>query len=124
MLIEPANLRVAQQEDPAQHELGDALRMRLGIRERERRAPRSAEHLPAGDGQMVAQPFDVGDEVPCGVGVERGVGLTLAAASLIEVDDAVPLGWKKRRCFGSDPPPGPPWRKITGLPLGLPLSSK
>ena len=23
-------------------------------------------------------------------------------------------GWKKRRCFGSEPPPGPPCRKITG----------
>ena len=33
-------------------------------------------------------------------------------------------GWKNRRCFGSEPPPGPPWRKITGLPPGLPLSSK
>ena len=33
-------------------------------------------------------------------------------------------GWKKRRTFGSDPPPGPPWRNTTGFPSGLPLSSK
>ena len=33
-------------------------------------------------------------------------------------------GSKKRRSFGSVPPPGPPWRKTTGLPFGLPLSSK
>ena len=33
-------------------------------------------------------------------------------------------GWKKRRIFGSVPPPGPPWTKTTGFPFGLPHSSK
>ena len=34
----------AQQEDAAQHQLGDALRVRLRVREREGGAPRAAEH--------------------------------------------------------------------------------
>src|SRR5690606_42013282 len=32
------------------------------------------------------------------------------------------LNW--RRCFGLDPPPGPPWRNTTGLPSGLPDNSQ
>ena len=40
-LVEPVELGLAQQEDPAQHELGDAGGMRLRIGEGERASPRS-----------------------------------------------------------------------------------
>ena len=42
-----------------------------GIGQRQRRAPRAAEQLPAGDAQVRAQPLHVGDEVPGRVGFER-----------------------------------------------------
>ena len=32
-------------------------------------------------------------------------------------------GFQKRRMFSLQPPPGPPWRKTTGLPFGSPHSS-
>ena len=68
-----------------------ALRMLLRIGERERRAPRAAEHLPAFDPEMLAQRFDVGDQVPRGVVHEARGGPALAAAALIEQHDAVAL---------------------------------
>ena len=68
--------------------------------------------------------LDVGDEVPGSGGFEGRVGRALPAAALIEVHDSVFSGWKNRRCLGSEPPPGPPCTKTTGLPDGLPLSSK
>ena len=47
LLIKPANLLRATQEDSAQDELAHALRVRLGVSQRERAAPRAAEDLPA-----------------------------------------------------------------------------
>ena len=89
VLVEPVELPAAQQEDAAQHELGHALRVRLGVGERERRAPRAAEHLPALDAEVLAQRLDVGDEVPGRVVVEARVRRALAAAALVEQHDAV-----------------------------------
>ncbi len=43
---EPVELRGSREEDAAQHESETALRMRLGVRERQRRAPRAAEQQP------------------------------------------------------------------------------
>src|SRR6185369_8016240 len=55
LLVEPVDLALAQQEDAAQHELGDAVGMLLRVRERERRAPRAAEDLPLRDGEVRAE---------------------------------------------------------------------
>ncbi len=60
-----------------------------GVGDAEGAAPRAAEHLPAVDAEVLAQALDVGDEVPGGVVVERGERLALAAAALVEQDDAV-----------------------------------
>src|SRR5262249_36159892 len=91
-LIEPADLGVAQEEDAPQDELGNALRMRFGVRERERAAPRSAEHLPLLDAEVDAQALDVGDQILRRVLVERRLGRAASAAALVEEGDAVAPG--------------------------------
>ena len=80
VLIEPIELLAAQQEDAAQHELADRARMRLGVRERQRAAPRPAEHEPALDREVLAQALHVGDEVPGRVRFERRVRAAAAGS--------------------------------------------
>ena len=123
-LIEPVDLLSADQEDAADHQLRHTVGMCFGVGQREGRPPATAENLPSVYAQVHAELLDIGHEVPCGVFFERGVGGALTATALVEKYDAVLVGMKKRLCLGSEPPPGPPWRKTTGLPLGFPLSSK
>ena len=98
--IEPAQLGAAHREDAAQHELADALRMRLGIGERQRRAPRAAEDEPALDGEHLPQPLDIGDEMPGGVGVERCVRGRAPAAALVEQEYPVASRVEKAAVIG------------------------
>jgi len=63
--------------------------MGFGIGERQRRAPGAAEDEPFFDAHHFAQPLDVGDEMPGGVGFDRGVRGRLSAAALVEEDDVV-----------------------------------
>ena len=91
-LVEPVDLPLADEEDPAQHQLGHALRVRLGVGERQRAAPRAAEDLPPLDAEVLAQRLDVGDQVPRRVVDERRVRRALAAAALVEEHDAVRRG--------------------------------
>jgi len=86
----------AQREDAPQHELGDRLGVALCVRERERRPPRPAEHLPPLDPEVPAQQLDVGDEVPRRVETQVGLGRAhvrrrAAAAALVEQHDPVAL---------------------------------
>jgi hypothetical protein len=89
VLVEPVELRLAQQEDPAQHQLGHARREHLRVRERERGAPAAAEHLPFLDAEVLAQLLKVVDEVPRRVVDEARMRRALAAAALVEQHDAV-----------------------------------
>ena len=91
-LVEPEELAAAQEEDAAQHHLGDPLRVLLGVGQRERRSPAAAEHLPPVDAQVRSYALDVGDQVPRRVLSDLRVGPALAAAALVEQDDAVALG--------------------------------
>src|SRR5215831_336115 len=63
--------------------------MRLGVRERERAAPRAAGDEPTLDAEMRAQPFDVGDEIPRRVLGELTARRAAARAALIEQHDAI-----------------------------------
>src|SRR5450631_4258634 len=92
VLIEPAYLGIPEQENTAQNDLADPLRIGLGVGKPKRAAPRPSEHQPALDAQMLAQAFDVGHEVPGGVLDQAGARAAAAAAPLIEYDDAVVLG--------------------------------
>src|SRR5580698_945834 len=63
--------------------------MGLRIRQRQRRAPRAAEYLPALDAQVLADTLDVRHQVPGGVAVQLRMWRGLAAATLVEQHDAV-----------------------------------
>ncbi len=91
-LVEPVDLLLAEEEDAAQHELGDALGVGLGVGQREGRPPGAAEDHPAVDAEVGAEALDVGDERPGGVVVEARVRRALPAPALVELDDAVALG--------------------------------
>ena len=88
-LIVPVELGLGQRVDAAHDQFADALGMRLGIGERQRRAPGAAEHQPFVEAAHLAQPLDVGDEMPGRVGLQRGMRRRLAAAALVEQDDVV-----------------------------------
>ena len=81
-----------EQEDAAQHELGDDVGMLLGVGQREGGAPRAPEHHPPLDAEVGAHPLDVVHEVPRGVVLHVGVRRALAAAALVEQHDAVGVG--------------------------------
>lgn len=92
-LVEPADLGAAHREDAAQHQLADVGGMRLGIGQRQRRTPGSAEHQPlvrAHD--LGAQALDVRDQVPSGVVLQAGVRRGAAAAALVEQQHVVQAG--------------------------------
>ena len=99
-LVEPVDFLLAEEEDAAEDEFGDAIGMSLGIGQGQGGAPGPAEHLPALNAEVLADFLDVGDEVPGGVGFERRVGRALAAAALVEVHDAVLFGVEEAALFG------------------------
>ena len=49
--------------------------------------------------QVLAELFGVGDEIPGGVGFQGRIGRTLAAAALIEANDAVLFGVEEAALF-------------------------
>lgn len=88
----PLELCVSAGEDAAQNKAAHALRVRLRIRQPQRRAPGAAEDdVPFGDLQVLAERFDVRDQVPGGVVGGVCVWAGEAAASLVQQDDAVVL---------------------------------
>ena len=102
----PIELLAASGGDAEQDDLGDAMWISLRIRERQRAAPRAAQHQPSIDVEMLAQPLDIRDEV--GGGVAREVGIRGArrrraapAIALIEQHDAI---------GGRIEQPAMPWR--------------
>src|SRR5579872_153079 len=99
-LIEPVDFLFAEQKDAAEDEFGDAVGMGLGVGKGKSGTPGAAEDLPAVDVEVLAQFLDVGDEVPGGVGFERGVGRALAASALVEIHDAVLIGVEEPPLFG------------------------
>src|SRR6185312_15038499 len=89
LLVEPFQFPAAQHEDAAQHQLGDLVRMRLRVGQRQGGTPGTAEHLPAGYAQVLAHAFDVGHQVPGRVLAQFRVRGGLAATALVEQYDAI-----------------------------------
>src|SRR5271165_822581 len=89
VLIEPADFGVPQQENSAQYDFADALGVGLRIGQGQRAAPGSAEYQPALDPKMLAQSFDVRDQMPGRVLDQARARAAAAAAALVEHDDAV-----------------------------------
>src|SRR3989344_5596407 len=88
VLVEPANFPWPAQKDTTQNQPEHPLRMGLGIGERQRCAPGTAEQRPALDAKMVAESLHVRDQVPSGVVLKAGVRRRAAGAALVEEDDA------------------------------------
>ena len=125
-LVEPVDLLLAEQEDAAEHEFGDTIGMSLGIGEGESGAPRSAKHLPPLNVQGARGVFSMSATRSQVVfASRRRVWCALAASALVEVHDAVLFGMEEAALlWDRSRRPGPPCRNTTGLPEGLPLSSK
>src|SRR3546814_18020174 len=94
----------AAEEDAAQHQGADPLGMRLGIGERQGRAPGTAEHLPAHDAEVVAQALHVGGQMRRGVFRNLPQGRRAPGTALVEHDDAVVAGAEE--AVGLRPGPG------------------
>jgi len=97
--------------------------MGLGVGERQRRAPRAAEHQPLFDVRFGAQPLDVGDQIPGRVRLQRRERRRAAAAALIEQRDVVTFGIEQSTVIGRDSAAGSPCRNTAGAPPGRPLRS-
>ena len=90
----PVSLHAPSRGDAPQDHLRDPVRVRLGVGERQRAAPRSAPHQPPVDVEVRAQQLHVRDEVLRGVGPEIDVRLARVrraptAVALIEQHDAI-----------------------------------
>ena len=103
-----------------------------GVSQRERASPAAAKdvHL-AVDVQLMAQGRNIVDQVSGRVVCQRRrcvifarAGRALAAAALVEQDDAIPLRTKNRVAELWLPAPGPPCMIITGSPAIVPYSSQ
>ena len=92
---EPVELRWPREKDPAQHQSQAAIRVRFGVGERQRRAPRAAEDRPPFDPQVLAQPLEIGDEVRRAVVLKLGGRHGTPGAALIEQDHAPESGVEK-----------------------------
>nr|WP_244409090.1 hypothetical protein [Stackebrandtia nassauensis] len=91
---DPRDLAAAGVGDAEQHHLADPFGVALRVGQSQGGAPGRAEHQPAVHGQVLAQGFDVAQQVMGGVGAQVDVGLTgvrgaAAGAALVERDDAV-----------------------------------
>jgi hypothetical protein len=82
---------VPEQEDATQHQLRYALGMRDRVRKGEGGAPASTKHLPGVHAQVLPQLLEVFHKVPRRVLLELRKGSRLAAAALVDQNDAVRL---------------------------------
>ena len=122
-LVVPVELAFAQSEYSPQNEAEDALRMGLGVGQRQGGPPGAAEDEPALHTQVFAQPLHVRHEMPgCvhpQVGLRfRGVGPRAPASALIEQDDAVPLRIEDPAMVRAAGAPGPAVDEDRRDPLG------
>src|SRR3569832_603796 len=88
---EPIDLIRLQQKDAAQREAQTRLWVRLGIRQRKRRTPRPAEHVPLGYLQHLPQLLDIADEMRGRVVSSLTVRSRTTRPTLVEQHDPVIL---------------------------------
>src|SRR5215207_5164625 len=119
LLVEPAYLLRPAQEDAAQGQRAHALRVRLGVRERERAPPRAAEDVPGVDAELPAYLLDVLDQVPRRVPLQLRVRRALPRAALVEEDDAVGRRVEELPVLRDETAAGAAVQEDDGLPLGV-----
>ena len=71
---EPVDFGRGREEDAAQYQAEYAFRMRLRVRKRQCRPPRSAEDQPALEPEFLAQALEIGDQMLRGVVRKFGRG--------------------------------------------------
>ena len=101
VLVEPIQLGGGRAEDAAQDQAADTLGMRLRVGQRQRAAPRATKEHPTLNADELAQPLDVGDQVPGRILAQIGVRCAATAAALVKEDHAKALRIKQ---------PPVPWR--------------
>ncbi|MNH35350.1 hypothetical protein D3C79_960240 [compost metagenome] len=65
--------------------------MGLRVGQRQGRTPGATKQHPFFDAQMLANPLEVGDQVPGGVVFQAGVGGRATTTALVEGDDAIKI---------------------------------
>lgn len=92
---EPLQVPPPGQEAAAQHQAGDFGRVLLGVEQGQGRAPGAAEQQPALHLEVLADVFQVAQQVGGGVVAEVAVGRGASRAALVHQDGAVFLGVEK-----------------------------
>src|SRR5688572_29882309 len=85
--------------------------MRDAVGDRERAAPRPAEHEPALDPEMMPQTLEVVDEQRCGVVAQFSERARAAGTALVVDDDAIVRRIKKTAVSGCRPGPRTPMQE-------------
>lgn len=76
------------------------LRMGLRIGQRQGRTPGAAKQHPFFDAQVLANPLQVGDQIPGRVVFQAGVGSGATTAALVESDNAIQVGIEEATTLG------------------------
>ena len=116
---EGVDILLARQKHTAQQQPGHRGRLVGRVQQRQRGAPRPADHQPAPDAELRPQLPQVGQQI--GRAVVRGAAGRGAEAgtALVEPDDAVALRVKTTRQRGRQPRPGAAVQQQRGLALGV-----
>ncbi len=91
LLVKPLDVPPATQEDAAQDEPCNTLRMRLGVDQCKGSPPRATDHQPGINLQVHADAFDIGNKILSSVATQFRMRRGTPAAALIEQDDPVML---------------------------------
>src|SRR5581483_9190416 len=91
---------IGAEKGRAQHEAGDAVRMRPRISQRQGRAPGAAGQKPALEAEFPADDFQVGDQMRQRVGLARAFRPAAAAAALVEQHRVETLGIEQPAVIG------------------------
>ncbi len=122
--VQPVGLLGPGHGDPDDDDLGDPLRVPLGVGEDQGRAPGAAVQQPPVDPEVLAQALHVGDQVLGGVVLQarRRIGRVRpapAAAALVEQDHPVPLRVEQPAAPGVAPGAGAAVHDQGGLAPGV-----
>jgi hypothetical protein len=106
------------EKDPAHHQRRDPFGIGFGIGQRQRRPPGTAEHQPALDPELLTNQFHVRDQIPGGIGHERGMRRRAPAAALIEQHRPIALGIEETAMRRLAPRARPAMQKDRRNPIG------
>src|SRR5690606_31586056 len=119
LLVEPAQLCLTQQENPAHDQGVYVFGMGLRVGQRQGRTPGAAEHHHLVRVQdLGAQALDVGDQIPGGVVFDVGRGGGPAAAALVEQQHVVACRIEQAAVGGRTACAGPAVQEYRRAALG------